>query len=130
MSMPEQAPQYTKVELSGPPEAIARLMAALGEAGEVIFDHRSAPDARGDVTCTARVATLATQQQPAQVSGAADVVVQSRLSVDAARWPGLGQAAGAQRLETSVAAAVTALDGVDAARARLVAVTWPSATAR
>ncbi|WP_330342663.1 hypothetical protein [Streptomyces sp. NBC_00557] len=125
--MSKKAPQYTKVELSGPPEAIARLMAALGEAGEIIFDHRSAPDTRGDVACTARVATLSAPQQPVQASGTAEVVVQSRLSVDAARWPGLGEPEGARRLEASTAAALAALDGVDAAEGRLVAVTWPSA---
>ena len=122
MSTPAEAPHpsYARVQLTGPPETVALIMAALGEAGEIIFDHRSPPDDRGHVACTARVAVLSSPV-PADASRA-EAVVQSRLTVDVSRWPGLGGQAGAARLEDSAAAALTALDGVGEARSRLVAV--------
>ncbi|MFF7858761.1 hypothetical protein [Streptomyces sp. NPDC007904] len=123
MSQPSQIPEpsYTKIQMSGPPEAVARLMAALGGAGEIIFDHRSEPDARGEVACTARVATFAASG-PADASGPGEAVVQSTLELDAGRWHGLGEQAGAEELEAAAAAALAGLDGVHRARSRLVAV--------
>ncbi|MEV5433177.1 hypothetical protein [Streptomyces sp. NPDC052701] len=123
MSEPSENPDpsYTRIHLSGPPEAVARLIAALGAAGEIIFDHRSAPDARGDVVCTAQVVTY-DGPQPVMVSGKAEAVVQSVLGIDAGRWPGLAGQAAAHELEESAAAALAGLEGVHEARSRLVAV--------
>jgi hypothetical protein len=124
MSQPAEAPEpaYVQVRLSGPPEAVAGLMAVLGGAGEIIFDHRAEPDIRGDVSCTARVVVL--PPSPAvSASKQAEVVVQSTLSADTARWPGLDEPAGIERFEAVTAAALTGLDGVDGARSRVVAVT-------
>lgn len=115
-------PSYTRVELSGPPEAVARLMTALAGVSEVIFDHRSAPDDRGDVACTARVVTYDGAAGPQPVSGRAEAVVQSTLRLDTARWPGLGEEDGTQRLEDGAAAALAGVEGVDEASSRLVAV--------
>lgn len=121
-------PSYTRVQLSGPPQAVARLMAALGGAGEIIFDHRSEPDVRGDVACTARVATYgAPGPQPAP--GRAAAIMQNTLSLDAARWPLTGERGDTQRLEACADAALSAVEGVHAVSSRLVAVT-PSASAR
>ncbi|WP_440581074.1 hypothetical protein [Streptomyces sp. PT19] len=125
-SLPTTQPFYSAVELSGPPGAVAQLMAALSAAGEVIFDHRSEPDTRGDVRCTAKVVTYeATGQGP--VPGQVEAVVQSTLRLDTARRPGLGQDEGARRLEEDAAAALAAVEGVsEVASSRLVAVA-PSA---
>ncbi|MFF7953965.1 hypothetical protein [Streptomyces griseorubiginosus] len=124
MSQPTEAPEpaYAQVQLSGPPEAVAGLMAALGGASQIIFDHRADPDTRGNVSCTARVVVL---PPPAAVTGStqAEVVVQSTLSADTARWPGLDEPAGIERFEAAAAAALDGLDGVDGARSRVVAVT-------
>lgn len=124
MSQPAGAPEpsYIQVQLSGPPETVAGLMAVLGGAGEIIFDHRAEPDTRGDVVCTAQVVVL----PPSPVGSAskqAEVVVQSTLSADPARWPGLDEPAGAERFEAVAAAALAGLDGVHGARSRVVAVT-------
>lgn len=130
MSEPLQTaqPSYSAVKLSGPPEAVARLMAALATAGEIIFDHRSAPDARGDVACTAKVVTYEAAGERA-VPGQTEVVVQSTLRLDTECRPGLGQAEGARRLEEDATAALAAVEGVrGVAGSRLVAVV-PSAGA-
>ncbi|MFI8194517.1 hypothetical protein ACIF8T_38370 [Streptomyces sp. NPDC085946] len=136
MSESSQTPEpfYTQVQLSGPPEAVNRLMAALSGAGEVIFDHRSAPDVRGDVQCTAEVVTYGTpgpqaMSGPQAVSGRAEAIVQSTLQLDTGRWPGLGQDEGSRRLEDGTAAALAAVEGVQGASSRLVAV-MPAAAAR
>ncbi|MGW6202068.1 hypothetical protein ACWF9B_00205 [Streptomyces sp. NPDC055089] len=120
-SLQTSQPSYSTVELSGPPEAVALLMAALAAAGEVIFDHRSAPDVRGDVVCRAKVVTYAAWE-PAG-SGQVEAVVQSALRLDTARRPGLGRDEGARRLEEDAAAALAAVDGVSkVVGSRLVAV--------
>ncbi|MFI9772747.1 hypothetical protein ACIHJG_38800 [Streptomyces sp. NPDC052415] len=127
-SLQTKQPSYSAIKLSGPPQAVARLMAALATAGEVIFDHRSAPDARGDVTCTAKVVTYEAAGHEA-VAGQAEVVVQSTLRLDTAYRPGLGQDEGARRLEEDATAALAAVEGVqDVVGSRLVAVV-PSAGA-
>ncbi|MEU5196113.1 hypothetical protein AB0G86_18985 [Streptomyces scabiei] len=124
MSQPAGAPEpsYVQVRLTGPPEAVAGLMTVLGGASQIIFDHRAEPDTRGDVSCTARVVVL--PPSPAvSASKQAEVVVQSTLSADTARWPGLDEPAGIERFEAVTAAALAGLDGVDGARSRVVAVT-------
>lgn len=113
---------YAGVELSGPPETVARMMTALGEAGEIIFDHRAEPDVRGNVLCTARVAVVSPSPAPS-ASGTVKVVVQSTLRANAARQPGLDEMAGAEEFEAEVATAIDGLAGVEDVRSRVVAVT-------
>lgn len=122
-------PSYCKVQLSGSPEVVARLMTALAGAGEIIFDHRSEPDVRGAVTCTARVATYGAvgAQMVQEGAGRVEAVVQSTLGLDAALWPGLGAQGGAQQLEDGAAAALSTVEGVHAVSSRLIAVTPSSA---
>lgn len=127
-SLQPAQPSYSAVQLSGPPQAVARLMAALATAGEIIFDHRSAPDARGDVACTAKVVTYEAASQEAAAEQA-EVVVQSTLRLDTVRRPGLGQEESARRLEEDATAALAAVEGVQqVVDSRLVAVV-PSAGA-
>ncbi|MFE9291945.1 hypothetical protein [Streptomyces olivaceus] len=115
-------PSYAEVKLTAPPETVARLMTALGTTGEIIFDHRGEPGARGDIVCTARVAVIPPSSAP-RAAGTVEVVVQSALSADTSRWPGLDAPAGAGQFEEATAAALAGLDGVDAVRSRTVAVT-------
>ena len=126
--MQQAQPSYTAVELSRPPEAVARLMAALATAGEIIFDHRSAPDARGDVACTAKVVTYEAAGQEA-AAGQAEVVMQSTLRLDTVRRPGLGQDEGARRLEEDATAALAAVEGVQQVVGSRVVAVVPSAGA-
>ncbi|WP_406257162.1 hypothetical protein [Streptomyces chartreusis] len=107
--------------MSGPPETVAVMMAALGSAGEIVFDARSSPDPRGDVTCTARVAH-ASVSGPMADPDRADIVVQAAFTADAASWPDLaGQ--GAADLEAAVSSALSSLPGTHRASSRIVAVT-------
>ncbi|MFD7552597.1 hypothetical protein [Streptomyces sp. NPDC059816] len=120
-SLQTSQPSYSAVELSGPPEAVARLMTALAAAGEVIFDHRSAPDVRGNVACRAKVVTY----EAGEPTGAwqTEAVVQSTLRFDTVRRPGLEQDEGARRLEEDAAAALAGVEGVsEVVGSRLVAV--------
>lgn len=118
-------PSYTRVQLSGPPQAVARLMAALGSAGEIIFDHRAEPDVRGDVECTARVATYSAPG-PKQAPGRTAAVMQSTLILDAVCWPLTDECGDTQRLEACADAALSEVEGVHAVSSRLVAVTAPA----
>jgi hypothetical protein len=127
-SLQTAQPSYSAVHLSGPPQAVARLMTALAAAGEVIFDHRSAPDARGDVACTAKVVTYEAAGQEA-AAGQAEVVVQSALRVDTGRRPGLGQDEGARQLEEDACAALAAVEGVQQVVGSRVVAVVPSAGA-
>ncbi|MGW0298121.1 hypothetical protein ACWDYK_15650 [Streptomyces anthocyanicus] len=122
-ALPE--PSYAEVKLTAPPETVARLMEALGTTGEVLFDHRGEPGTRGDIVCTARVAVIPPSPAPS-ATGTVEVVVQSALTADTSRWPGLDEPAGAGQFEEALAAALASLDGVDAVRSRTVAVTTRS----
>jgi hypothetical protein len=122
-------PSYARVQLNGPPEAVARLVAALGDAGEIIFDLPSTEgDPRGDVTRTVRVATFPAPG-PALSARRTAVVVRSGLSGDTVRRPGLDGLVGAELLEAGTAAALAAMGGVEAVRTRLVAMAYPPAPA-
>jgi hypothetical protein len=104
-------------------------MAALATAGEIIFDHRSAPDARGDVACTAKAVTYETAGGEEAAGGQAEVVVQSTLRLDTVRRPGLGQDEGARRLEEDAAVALAAVEGVQQVVGSRVVAVVPSAGA-
>lgn len=122
MSESSPGPAFTQVQLIGPPMEVERLMAALSRVAEVIFDARSEPDARGDVTGVARVVT-----HPAVLAAAGArtvaVTVQTVLEIDASQMPGPhGAAAPRQRIEESVSAAMgAAVPGVRQASSRVVA---------
>ncbi|MFD7861618.1 hypothetical protein [Streptomyces sp. NPDC059783] len=120
-------PSYGGVELCGSPETVARLMAALAGVGEVIFDHRSAPDARGEVTCRAQVVTYqATEPLPGPAR--VDAVVQSTLRLDAP-WSDLSGSEYVGRLEADATSALAAVEGVrEVTGSRLVAVIPSTAT--
>ncbi|MCZ1011953.1 hypothetical protein [Streptomyces lydicus] len=105
-------PAFTKVQLTGPPEAVSRLMEALGRAGELIFGPVTAePDARGDVSSTARMVTHPRDQAPT-ASRVRLVTVQTALEVDAEARPGL---------EESVVRSLENLPGVLQASSRVIA---------
>ena len=119
-------PAFTRVELMGPAGEVGRLMAALAGVAEVVFDSRSEPDARGDVSCVARVVTHPAPSIPGS-QGAVSVTVQAVLEADAQALPGLPHAATARELEESVTAALAGLPGIRQASSRLIsAVGLPS----
>ncbi len=122
MPVDDLGPSYTRVQLSGPPEAVGQLMAALGRVGEIIFDNRTEPDARGKVACTARVATHLSPRAVAS-PGRAAVVMQCALTLDTAPWFGVSDRVGAERLEEDVCAALAELPGMQAAYSRVITVT-------
>lgn len=125
----ESGPSYAEVTLKAPPQTIARLMTALGEASEIIFDLRGEPDARGDATCTARVAVLPGPPAPDTTDKVA-VVVQSTLSAATVRRTGLDDRSGAEQFEAEVSAALEGLEGVAEVSSRVVAVTRSPASLR
>ncbi|MET9959649.1 hypothetical protein ABZ128_11385 [Streptomyces sp. NPDC006326] len=112
-------PMFTRVELKGPHEAVDDLVTGLSGLGEIIFDARSAPDARGDVACIAEVVTP--PSRPPSGSGEVRVVVQAVFDIDPAGWAGLSDEAVRARLEEAVAAAVAgAVAGSSDVGARVV----------
>ena len=104
------------MQLTGPAEAVDRLMQTLSGMGEVIFGPVQQPARGGDVTCTAQVVT---HPSPGTVTDrqSVSVTVQTVLEVE----PGaLADPAAAQHVEASVSAAVQALPGVLKASSRYV----------
>lgn len=109
-------PEFTQVQLTGPAEAVERLMHNLSGMGEIIFGPVQQPARGGDITCTAQ---LVTHPSPGPVTGrqTVSVTVQTVLEVE----PGaLADRAAAQHVEASVSAAVQALPGVLEASSRYV----------
>ncbi|MEU8779539.1 hypothetical protein [Streptomyces sp. NPDC048606] len=98
-------PLFTRVELKGPPEAVDELVTGLSEIGEIAFDSRSTPDARGEVACIAEVVTA--PSLPAAGPGELRFVIQTAFDVDPAQWPGASPDEIRARLEETVAVAVS-----------------------
>ncbi|MBM9624740.1 hypothetical protein [Streptomyces zhihengii] len=117
----EVSSEFTQVQLTGPADAVARLMEHLSGVGEVIFGPVSQPAAGGNVLCTAQLVTRPPAVSPAgPVSGQRAVVtVQSVLELDPVALEAEDAAEG---VASSVAEAAGRLPGVRAASARLVAV--------
>ncbi|GAA2639277.1 hypothetical protein GCM10010425_49090 [Streptomyces spororaveus] len=112
-------PLFTRVELKGPPEAVDDLVTGLSEIGEIAFDSRGTPDARGEVACIAEVVTA--PRLPASGPGPMRVVMQTAFDVDPAQWPGLSLEEVRARLEEAVTAAVShAVAGSSGVAARVV----------
>lgn len=117
-------PAFTQVQLTGPADAVARLMETLSGMSEVIFGPVLQPARGGDVSCMAQVVTHPSAEPPAE-GQSVSVTVQSVLEYA----PGtLLDPAAAERVEASVTDAVLGLPGVRRASSRVVsAVGLPAA---
>ncbi|MER6847744.1 hypothetical protein AB0A81_25520 [Streptomyces flaveolus] len=117
-SIPLREPQFTQVQLTGPADAVARLMENLSTAGEVIFGPVQQPARGGEVTCTAQ---MVTHPSPGAEAGrpTASVTVQTVLEVEQEVLP---DSAAAHHIEASITTAVQALPGVLGATSRCIAV--------
>ncbi|WP_440580944.1 hypothetical protein [Streptomyces sp. PT19] len=120
----EAEPAFTQVQLTGPADAVARLMETLSGMSEVIFGPVLQPARGGDVSCMTQVVTHPAAERSAG-GQSVSVTVQSVLEYA----PGiLVDAAAAERLETSVTDAMQGLPGVRRATSRVVsAVGLPAA---
>ncbi|MFD6464814.1 hypothetical protein [Streptomyces goshikiensis] len=117
--MPDTQPLFTRVELKGPPEAVDDLVTGLSEIGEISFDSRGTPDARGEVACIAEVVTA--PRLPASRPGEVRVVMQTAFDIDPAQWSGLSPEEIRARLEETVTVAVArAVSGSSGVAARVV----------
>ncbi|MFD9791394.1 hypothetical protein ACFWXK_10630 [Streptomyces sp. NPDC059070] len=122
MGKADQGMSVTRIEMTGVPEAVDRLMAALSAQGEIIYDSRSGPDARGEVHCIAE-AVLPGKETPPQVEAATTVTVQAVLDIDPAVGTRLQAAEGRGQLEAEVAARLDGLaSSTGPARTRVVSV--------
>jgi hypothetical protein len=110
----------TRIELTGNPNQISRLVALIGTTGEIVFDSRSQPDPRGMVTALVQVRARG-QETPVPTPTAA-VTVQAVLDVDTDAWPGLPTAPNVERLEATTTTALRNLPGVQEARSRVISV--------
>lgn len=113
------SPDFTQVQLSGPPAAVDQLMTLLADEAEVIFDSQSEPDAAGQVQ---RVAHLVTHSAPRPVSEqGVSVTVQTVLEAESSgAFSGLPGTAAAQEVGDAVAGAVAALPQVRQASSRVI----------
>ncbi|MEE1737051.1 hypothetical protein PUR49_11145 [Streptomyces sp. BE147] len=121
-------PSYTAIELTGAPDRVSRIVAAIGSTGEIIFDSRSEPNPRDEVTALVRVLTH--DPESTAPAGTAAVTVQAVLDVDTAAWPGLPAPSAVEQIEAATAAALRDLTGGREARSRVIAILPlpPSAT--
>ncbi|MFI1177222.1 hypothetical protein [Streptomyces melanogenes] len=76
MGTSDQGLSVTRIEMTGMPQAVDRLVAALSAHSEIIYDSRSDPDARGEAHCIAEAALPAEDAAP-QVQTATRVTVQA-----------------------------------------------------
>lgn len=118
MSSPSPAPEFAKVEMTGPPGAVSRLMEALSGIAEIHFDSRSDPDARGEVTCTAEVATVPGQEAP--LAGTVTFTVQALLDVDLSRFEDLSADQAGQQVAEDAAGLLRNVRGSSEVQARVV----------
>lgn len=110
----------TRIELTGAPDEISRLVALIGSTGKIIYDSRSLPDPRGLVTALVQVHS---PRRDAPVpTRAAEVTVQAVLDVDTRVWPGLPATPDVERLEATTTVALRNLPGVQEARSRVISV--------
>ncbi|MFF5019102.1 hypothetical protein [Streptomyces sp. NPDC001165] len=117
---PTSGQSSTRIELTGAPDQISRLVALIGSTGQIVFDSRSQPDPRGLVTALVQVRARG-QETPVPTRTAA-VTVQAVLDVDTGAWPDLPAAPGVERIETRTTAALRTLPGVQEARSRVISV--------
>lgn len=110
----------TRIELTGSPEQVSRLVAMIGNTGVIVFDTRSQPDPRGMVTALVQV-RAPDQESPVPTRTAA-VTVQTVFDLDTGAWPGLPAAPVVERLEAATTAALRDLSGVQGARSRVISV--------
>ncbi|MFI1203558.1 hypothetical protein ACH4VR_29700 [Streptomyces sp. NPDC020883] len=120
--LPSPDLSFIQVEMTGPPDQVSRLVAALGGEGEIIYDSPSAPDDRGHVSRLVQVVTHEAGQAPSVPAREAAVTVQTVLDLDTASWPGLPEAAAVRHIEDATAAALQDLPGASQARSRVIAV--------
>lgn len=119
----------TRIELTGAPDQINRLVALISSIGEIVFDTRSQPDPRGLVTALVQVRAHG-RETPVPTRTAA-VTVQAVLDVDTDAWPGLPAAPSVERLEATTTAALRTLPGVQEGRSRVISVLpLPAVTAK
>ncbi|WP_406408729.1 hypothetical protein [Streptomyces sp. NBC_01643] len=118
ISVPD--PEFTQVQLTGPLDAVGRLMTLLGSEAEVIFGPVMEPALGGDVSCVARVVTRPVPRTPS-AGQTVSVTVQTVLEANTDAMPGLPDAAAAQQVEESVTAALAGLPGVQQVSSRMVA---------
>ncbi|MFH8257786.1 hypothetical protein [Streptomyces roseolus] len=116
-------PAFTQVQLTGPADAVGRLMETLSGMSEVIFGPVLQPARGGDVSCTAQLVTHSPAEPPAE-GQSVSVTVQSVLEVAPGALP---DPAAAQRLEVSVTEAMMGLPGVRRASSRIVSAVGLSA---
>ncbi|MFD3456323.1 hypothetical protein ACFWVC_29645 [Streptomyces sp. NPDC058691] len=103
-----------------------RLKSIRAGVAEVVFNSRSEPDIRGDVSCVAQLLTHPAPIAPAP-HGIVSVTVQAVLKADAQALPGLPDPAAAHRVEEPVPPALAARPGVRTVTTRLVATVGVSA---
>ncbi|MCZ1012268.1 hypothetical protein [Streptomyces lydicus] len=117
MSSPS-APEFTKVEMTGSPGAVSRLMEALSGVAEVHFDSRSDPDARGEVTCTAEMATVPGHETP--LTGTVTFTVQAVLDIEPSRFANLSADQAGQQVAEDAAGLLRNVRGSSDVQARVV----------
>lgn len=127
MNAPSPGPAYTELNLVGPADEVAALLKVLSGSAEVIFGPVLQPARAGNVSCTAQLVTHPTTgHEPARQSVSA--TVQVTFEVEPGTPVGPPGSAAAEQVESSVAAAVSSLPGVQGTTARLVtAVGLPTA---
>lgn len=120
MSSPTPAPVFTRVEMTGPPDAVELLMEALSGVAEIHYASRSKqPDARGEVTSTAEVATMPGPQKAA-ADGTVTYTVQALVDVDPSQRADLSPSQGDQQVAEEAATLLKGMRGSGEVQARVV----------
>ncbi|MET7489824.1 hypothetical protein [Streptomyces sp. NPDC005538] len=120
MNSPTPAPAFTRVEMTGPPDAVDALLEALSGVAEIHYASRSEqPDARGEVVCTAEVATMPGPQE-AIAEGAVTYTVQALIDVDASQRADLAPGQDGRQVAEEAATLLKGIRGSGEVQARVV----------
>lgn len=123
MSSPTPAPAFTRVEMTGPPDAVGQLLEALSGVAEIHYASRSTtPDARGEVTCIVEAATMPGSREVPEASadGTVTFTVQALVDVDPSQRKDLPPGEGSQWVAEEAAALLKGIRGSGEVQARVV----------
>jgi hypothetical protein len=106
--------------MTGPPDAVGQLMEALSGVAEIRYDSRSdPPDARGEVTCVATVATMPGPQEVAS-DGTVTYTVQALVDIDHSQRADLSPGEGGQQVAAEAESLLKGVRGSGEVQARVV----------
>jgi len=120
LSSRSATPSFTRVEMTGSPGEVDRLVTVLSGASEIVSDSRSEPDARGEVTSITEVVAHPGPTGVPEAPATAKVTLQVVLEVDLSVWADQSASETSRQLEEDSARLMRAVPGSSNVQTRVV----------